>query len=522
MTSTNREMRDQDVGHGTPRDPDVPLLRLSGIARRFGGVQALDGASLTVTRPGVVHALMGENGSGKSTMLRILSGQIRPDSGSIEIDAGPVEFHEPAAALRAGVAMVSQETSVALDLTVAENILMGQLVRRRGSIDWPATHRRAGEILEMLGLQYNTYAPVGHLRPDQRQLVEIARAISTEPRILILDEPTSSLTDDEVGGLFAAVTQLKRSGVSTLFVSHRIKEVLELADEVTILRDGRTVARGPAAEYGPHELVRAMVGDMTSDTGPASPRWPKEYSRPNHTALELRAITVPGAVTDVDLTLQAGTIVGIAGLVGAGRSELLEVIFGLRRRTRGTMSRDGRPYAPSGPRDAAAAGVAYVPPERRTQGLVLTMSIGDNLTMAATCKRSRLAPPDDRLAEQAYLRATQRVRLRAPSRFIDVGALSGGNQQKVAIGKALELQPRVLLLDEPTRGVDVSAKADIHERLLEAASHGVAMLVSSSENTELLDLCDHIIVMFRGRVVSSVAREDATEAVLARLAGGHQ
>jgi len=496
-----------------------PLLALSEVAKRFGGVQALDGACMTVSRPGVVHALAGENGSGKSTMLRILSGQIRADSGIVALAGEPVAFDEPADALKAGIAMVSQETSVAGNLSVAENVLLGHLVRGRRGVDWPATHRRAADILARLELDYDTRWLVGRMRPDQRQLIEIARAMSTDVRVLILDEPTSSLTDDEVEGLFKAVGQLKRNGMATLFVSHRLDEVFSLSDEITVLRDGSTVAGGAISKFTKESLVTLMIGHAPAT---ASERDRPGGARPGEAepALTLQAVSVTGTLRDIDLDIFPGEIVGVAGLVGAGRSELLETIFGLRNPDGGQMRRSGRPFTPTNPQSAVAQGVGYLPPERRTQGVVLSMSVGDNLTMVETAKDWRLRRPSGNAARAAFANACKSVGLRAPSRRVLVGTLSGGNQQKVAIAKWLEVKPSVLLLDEPTRGVDVGAKDEIHAHLKAAAARGMAQLVSSSDNTELLDLCDRIVVMFRGRIVASLPRREATEAALTRIAGG--
>lgn len=499
-----------------------PLLEMTGLSKRYGGVHALSGASLTVSRRGVVHSLIGENGCGKSTLLGILSGQFRPDEGTVTLDGKSVSFGDPADALGAGIAMVSQETAIAPDLSVAENVLLGRLPRRRGRVDRPGMRRRAAEVLERLGLEYDPDQLVGLMRPDEQQLVEIARAISIDVQLLILDEPTSSLTGDEVDGLFEAIRRLRGNGVSILFVSHRIDELFALSDELTVLRDGKTVAAGPVVDFDARSLVQAMVGHAAQPTIKRVPLPVPVRSRGEGSSLLVEGLSSAGALRTIDLQVDAGEIVGLAGLVGAGRSELLETVFGLRRIDAGRIQRDGRILTLRGPRDAITSGIGYVPPNRRTQGLVLPMSIGDNLAMVRTANRWRLRGPDARLATGAYQRACESVRLRAPSRRTPVATLSGGNQQKVAIAKWLEVDPQVLLLDEPTRGVDVAAKETIHQDLRRAADEGMALLVSSSENDELLDLCDRIVVMFAGSIVASLDRSEATEATLARYAGGQQ
>jgi ABC-type sugar transport system ATPase subunit len=500
---------------------DPPLLALTGVHKRFGGVRALRGADLTVSAGGVVHGLMGENGSGKSTLLSILSGQVRPDEGEIAIGGRPVELASPTAALRHGIAMVSQETALAVELTIAENVFLGRrMARTRRGIDWRSTRRRATEVLQRLGLDYDPAWPVRRLRPDQRQMVEIARALSMDARVLILDEPTSSLTDDEVEALFAAVRQLSRSGVSTIFVSHRLNEVFDLVDELTVLRDGRTAAHGPAGGFDARSLVDAMVGQEGAWKTHARPAPGAHAHDDEPAALTVRGLTLPGAVDAVDLDVRRGEVVGIAGLVGAGRSELLEGVFGLRAPAGGEILLDGKPIAPSSPREAIEHGLGFLPPDRKSQGLVLSRTVEENLTMVATVGRRRFFPPGGRGIEERAREVTRTMRLRAPSGRALVSTLSGGNQQKVAVGKWLMAGPRVLLLDEPTRGVDVAAKSEIHELLRGVAGEGVAMLVSSSDTEELIELCDRIVVMFRGRVVASMAAGDADEPTIARYAGG--
>ena len=496
-----------------------PVLSLQGMHKRYGGVHALRSANLTISGPGVVHVLLGENGSGKSTLLGILSGQTRPDQGTITLGGQEVAFSSPVDALARGIAMVSQETAVAPDLSVAENVLLGRgLVRRGPILSWRRTERRARTVLDRLELDCDPRARVGDLSPDQRQMVEIARALSSEARILILDEPTSSLTDDEVEALFRVVRQLKHEGVAVIFVSHRLPEVFTIGDEVTVLRDGATVAAGPIAAFDDTSLVEAMVGEGSAYGRGGAVR---PATRGEGTALTVRGMRVPGAVRGVDLEVGRGEIVGVSGLVGAGRSEMLEAIFGARPIAAGELTIDGAPFRPRSPRHSIERGLGFLPPDRKGQGLVLGLSIQTNLTMVETIGRSRAAIPRPEAEWQRVADTCERMQVRMASPALPVGSLSGGNQQKIALAKWLLRDPSVLLLDEPTRGVDVAAKAEIHAHLKSIAANGVGMLVSSSENEELIELCDRIVVMSRGRMVASLSQDEATEAKLVSSAGGH-
>ena len=517
MTVTDTEPADGEAAF-----PDHPLLRLRNARKRYGGAVALDGAHLTVSGPGVVHCLAGENGSGKSTLMGILSGNIAADSAELEVGGERTSFRTPRDALAKGIAMVSQETALALDLTVAENILLGRaLVRRSAGISWRATCEKARDVLARLGLNYDPRAVVRELPPDRRQMVEIARALATEARFLILDEPTSSLTGDEVGSLLGVIGELRAGQVSVLFVSHRLTEVFQVCDEVTVLRDGRTVSTGPTSDYTPTSLVAQMIGQRGGPGAVPEPA-PARAASSRDPVLTVRSLSVPGAFDAVDLDVSAGEIVGLAGLVGSGRSELLETLFGLRRPAAGTIRVAGHDGAAKSPRAAMRNGVGYLPPDRKSQGLVLPMSSAGNLTMALTSAQARLKPPGRRLERRHYDEARAAMSIRAASPHDPVVTLSGGNQQKIAIGKWIVRRPSILLLDEPTRGVDVAAKAEIHQKLRELAADGTSVLVSSSEYDELLALCSRIVVLFGGRVVAGLDRAQATEVTIASLAGGHQ
>lgn len=492
------------------------ILQAEGVQKRYGGVHALRGVRFDVY-PGEVHALVGENGSGKSTLLKILSGQLAPDSGRIALGDRPVTFRSATDALRQGIAMVTQETTLAPDLSIAENVFLGhRMARRLGLIDWRRTQRRAQEALARLGLDLNPSLPVRRLRPDQQQMVEIARALSTNARVLILDEPTSSLTDDEVEALFRIVRRLGDDGVATIFVSHRLNEIFAVADRITVLRDGHNVGGGAAAEFDRPKLIQLMVGRALEDT--QAPDGAGDVR--SDAVLRVRGLSLEGAFAEVDLDVAPGEIVGLAGLVGAGRSELLESLFGLHR-AHGSIEVDGRRVAYRNPRQAIRGGVAFVPADRKLQGLVLEMSVRENLMMASTSGLARLRYPSPARELAVTRSAIAELRIRAHSPRAPASTLSGGNQQKVVLGKWLTTKPRILMLDEPTRGVDVGAKAEIYRLLFDAARRGIGVLVSSSEIPELLTLCDRILVMFRGRVAASLSREEATEATIAHFAGGH-
>ncbi|HEX2125097.1 MAG TPA: sugar ABC transporter ATP-binding protein [Thermoleophilaceae bacterium] len=495
----------------------VPVLEAVGMRKSYGGVRALRGVDLRLWR-GEVHALVGENGSGKSTLLRIAAGQLTPDAGRLRLEGRELRFTDASEAITAGIATVTQETTLVPDLSVTENIFLGhRKVRAAYGIDWRATRTRAREALARLGLtSIDPAAPVRRLRPDEQQLVEIARAISIDARVLILDEPTSSLSDDEVGGLFEVVRALVRQGVAVAFVSHRIGEVFDLADRATVLRDGEVVGSDRMDRYDRRRMIQLMTGRELDEL---------ELDRGRHRArdpvLRVRGLSIRGRVHDATLEVGRGEIVGLAGLVGAGRSELLEALFGVNGQARGAVEVAGEPMRPSAPLDAMRSGLAYVPADRKNMGLVLDMSVRENVLMARTATHARVRRPRRGAEHEAVGESMDAFRIVAGSYAAPVAQLSGGNQQKVVLAKWLGTKPKVLLMDEPTRGVDVGAKAEIYRLLNRAKEEGVGVLVSSSETPELLLLCDRILVMYRGRIVAALSREEATEGLIARYAMGH-
>ena len=408
---------------------------------------------------------------------------------------------------------------MAPDLSVAENVLLG----RRQVRDWWGIRRgptleRARAVLGRLELDLDPRRLVRGLPPDQQQMVEIARALASDARILILDEPTSSLTDDEVAALFRTIRQLKTQGVSTLFVSHRLPELFEIGDHVTVLRDGETVAENPIGSFDTARLVEAMVGQAGAVPRVSHKNGPRPSAAP---ALKVTGLEVAGSVRHADLTVRLGEVVGLSGLVGAGRSELLEALFGVRPASSGAVELGGVPYAPTEPRTAIERKVGFVPADRKQGGLILTGTVRENLTVIKTLSRPRWRSPSVRSETGLAKLAVSQLGITAGSLDQPVGALSGGNQQKVALGKWLCSDTSVLLLDEPTRGVDVAAKADIRFRLRAFAETGAAILVSSSENEELLDMCDRIVVMVRGRTVADMIAAETSEPELVTLSGGH-
>lgn len=495
---------------------DPPVLSASGIDKRYGGVEALNDAHLDLFGD-EIHGLCGENGSGKSTLLKILSGQVQRDAGRVVLDGREVHFGDASDALAVGITSVTQETSLVPELSVAENIFLGrQKPRSWWGVDWSETRRRASGILERLDCDVDPEVPVGNLRPDLQQMVEIARALSIEARVLILDEPTSSLSDDEVASLFEVVRTLRGSGIAVVFVSHRLNEVLDLADRLTILRDGRVVGGGSISEFDESELIRLMIGRVLDELSLES-----RQERREEPALRVRRLTVPGRVDEVSFDVGAGEAVGLAGLIGAGRSHVLEALFGLEPDSSGSVEIDGQAVAPEGPREAIRAGFGLVPADRNQFGLVLKMSVRENVVMARTALLPRLRLPRRAWEQSAVEDAVDDFRIVLDDPSDPVAALSGGNQQKVVLAKWFETAPRVLLLDEPTQGVDVGAKAAIYQLLDQAREQGTSLVISSSEPSELRLLCNRILVMYRGRVVAELAREQATEARVAHYAMGH-
>ena len=491
------------------------VLRATNVTKAYAGVQALKRASLEL-RAGEVHALVGENGAGKSTLIKILTGAVQADSGEISLDGEPLSRLTPASAKALGIAAIYQQPALFAELTVAENITLGlERTGRWGRVDWGARHRRAQELLARVGARIDPEIDAGDLSMPQQQLVEIARALGAEARVLILDEPTASLSKEDTDNLFRVVRELRADGVGMIYISHRLEELPVIADRVTVLRDGNTIATRDMADVNREQLIQMMVGRELSAV------FPKRTVPLGDTVLELRGVgCTASGVSGVDLSVRAGEIVGLSGLVGAGRSELARTIFGLTPADRGEIRVRGKSVRIGSPADAIRYGIAYVPEDRRRHGVVLEMPVSENVTLAALGNLSRFGALDFRRERELAADYTRRLGVKTASIRSLVSTLSGGNQQKVALSRWLLTKPTLLVLDEPTQGIDVGAKSEIHELMMELAEQGVAILMISSELPEILGMSDRIAVMHGGTIVSVLDRAEATpERVLARALG---
>jgi rhamnose transport system ATP-binding protein len=489
-----------------------PILTLAGVSKQFPGVRALHSVSLTL-RPGEVTALIGENGAGKSTLVKILTGIYQPDEGEIVVSGKRFICAGPRDAWAAGIAAIQQETVMFDELSVAENIFMGHMPTGFGGrIDWGAMRGKSGELLKRLEADFDANTPLKRLSVAQKNLVEIARALSHDARIIIMDEPTSALSAREIGDLFAIIAQLKRRNCAILFISHKFDEIFDVADRWTCLRDGAEVGHGAIADVREADLVRLMVGRSIGQV------YPKREVKPGAIVLEVEDLANASEFDGVSLRLCAGQIIGLYGLVGAGRSEAMQGLFGLTPLTRGAIRIDGRETKIDSPADAIRAGLAYVPEDRQTQGVVLPFGIRANMTLASLKAHARYGFMS--LARELQTTRTfgDRLAIKAASWEQKLGELSGGNQQKVVIGKWLASGPRILILDEPTKGVDIGSKAAVHEIMGELASQGMAILLVSSELPEIMGLADEILVMREGRVVRRFARGEASAEMIVSAA----
>lgn len=493
----------------------APVLTAAGIRKTYPGVTALAGVGLEL-RPGEIHAVMGENGSGKSTLLSILSGAQAPDSGVITVDDIAYESLTPKLARELGIALVHQEPQLALTLTVGENIMLGHIPTAAGLVAWKAMHRSAQRVLDRLGLMIDSKTPVASLSAGRRQLVEIAKGLVDSPRVLLLDEATSSLDESDVATLFDVLRSLSDDGVAIAFISHRMKEVMTLADRVTVLRDGEYVATVAKQDADENRLVSMMVGRDLSTY------WHKADTDPGRTILELRNIH-RGDLRDINLTVREGEIVGIAGLVGSGRSAVLRTIMGVKTPDSGEILVDGEPVRIRNPRAAHRLGLGYVPEDRKSEGLVMGWSILRNSALAKMNDRGPLSFLTRAFDRSAFEAGSRGLRIKSRDNEQLVRELSGGNQQKVVITRELATHPKVLLLDEPTRGVDVGAKEDIYALLATLVEDGLGILLVSSELPELLGVCDRIYVMFSGSTVAEFDAAEATEELITfQSSGAHE
>ncbi len=491
-----------------------PAVRFSGITRRFPGVIALDDVSFDVAA-GSCHAVCGENGAGKSTLGKILAGLLVPDEGTIELSGRAVRFTSPRDALQGGVAMVHQELALCENMTVAENLCLGAIPARHTFVSRRRMHDRARELLAAVGADTDPSRPMSGLTVAEQQRVQIAAAVGSGARVIVFDEPSSSLAEGEAQQLYELIGRLTASGATVLYVSHRMHEIFRLCDAVTVLRDGRHVGTRPIAGLDEAAIVQMMIGRKLDQYFPSH-----VSAAPGEELLRVEGLTHVGRFHDVSFTLRAGEVVGLAGLVGAGRSEIAQALFGLDPDARGAVRLKGARVRIRSPRHAMALGLGFVPEDRKRQGLVLSLLARENTTLPTLHRLSRHGWIERRrereVAEQFFTRLGVRQTLMEAA----TSALSGGNQQKLVLAKWLAADSRVLILDEPTRGVDVGAKADLHAWIDRLASNGVGILLISSELPELLNLSTRILVLRAGRLIGEVERERATQDRLLRLMTG--
>ena len=496
-------------------DTGKPILEVVGISKQFPGVKALNQVNLQV-QPGRVLAVIGENGAGKSTLMKILAGVQGPDLGTIKVDGQAVDLKSCRAAMDLGIVLIHQELNLADNLSVGANIFLGREPRRAGLVDHLRIREDSRQFLTMVGLHISPDTTVGDLTIGRQQLVEIAKALSVNARVIIMDEPTSSLSSRETETLFKVVKDLRRRGVSIIYISHRLSEVKELADHVTVLRDGENAGELAREQITHDAMVRLMVGREISQF----------YARTSHPPREKRLelvdlVTPAWPQHRINLSVHAGEIVGVAGLVGAGRTEMLRTVFGVDQSLSGRVLVHGQPVQITSPRDAIREGIVLVPEDRKKHGLVLQMSVRRNVGLAGLSRNARSGGFLNQSAEDTDTTdAIARLRVRTPGPDQIVQFLSGGNQQKVVLGKWLALGPRILLLDEPTRGIDVGAKQEIYALMESLASEGVAILFVSSEMEEILGMSDRTIVMHEGQITGELTRDELSEVAIMRLATG--
>ncbi len=480
-------------------DPSaIPLLSMRGITKSFPGVKALRGVDLDV-HAGEVLALLGENGAGKSTLIKVLGGAHRADAGVLEIDGAKVSFGSPQEARAAGIAVIHQEFNLVPGLTAAENIFLGQEATRAGFVARGEERRRAADLFRRLGVAIDLDTPCSRLTTAQQQLIEIARALARDTRIIVMDEPTAALTAGEVSRLFEIIRDLKSRGIAVIYISHRLDEIFALADRVVVLRVGLNVGTRPLEGLGRTELIKMMVGRELAD------EYPRRTAAPGPVRLVVSGLCRGKAVRGVSFTVRAGEILAIAGLVGAGRTETLRLIFGADKRHAGDILLDGRRLDIRSPRDAIAAGIGLLTEDRKLQGLVLSQSVRENFALPNLGPLSRFGFMDGRREREAFGRHVDQLRIKVPHQDERARNLSGGNQQKVVLAKWLERDCEVLFFDEPTRGIDVGARHEIYLLMNELAARGKAIVMVSSELPEVLGLADRILVMHEGRITGEIA-----------------
>jgi rhamnose transport system ATP-binding protein len=492
-----------------------PILDAIGISKSFPGVKALERVDLSLY-PGTVTALIGENGAGKSTLVKILTGVYAPDAGRVVLNGKDIAIPDAEAAFHLGITATHQETVLFDELTVVENIFMGHPVRGRlGFLDWKTMRTRARAILEELEVQIHPDMRLRDLGIARKHLIAVARALSVDAKIVIMDEPTASLSHKEVEELYTIIGKLRRDGKAILFISHRFEEIFRIADHYAVLRDGHSVGRGFVSSATPASLISLMVGRRVDDI------FPKSLARPGETIFSVEGLSHPTEFADISFDIRKGEILGFYGLVGSGRSEVMQALFGVTSVSAGTVRLGGKPISVRRPADAIDRGIVYAPEERQRQGVVLALPVFQNITLPSLGRLTRNGFLD--LAREFDLarRYASGLDLRATSLSQEVGTLSGGNQQKVVIGKWLATEPQVIILDEPTKGIDVASKAAVHAFMRELAANGAAVIMVSSELPEILGMSDRVIVMRQGRIVDRCDRPDLTAERLAAAATGN-
>ncbi len=494
---------------------DDPLLVMDGISKGFPGVQALSDVTLSLY-PGSVTALVGENGAGKSTLVKILTGIYRPDTGTIVFRGEPVTLDTAEAAMQAGITAIHQETVLFDELSVTENIFLGQPITGRfGILNWPAMHSRARDILVSLEADINPEMRLKDLGIAQKHMVAIARALSVDARIVIMDEPTAALSYREVEELYAIIEKLKHDGKAILFISHKFEEIVRIADRYTVLRDGRVAGDGRVADTDSDRLITMMVGRKVDQI------FPKLAVAPGETVFAVAGLSHPTEFADISFELRRGEILGFYGLIGSGRTELMQALFGITRPSAGSVRLDGETIEIRHPADATRLGIVYVPEERAAQGAVLPLPIVQNITLPQISRTARNGFLDLAREFEIAGASAEKLDLRAASLSQPVGTLSGGNQQKVVIGKWLATEPTVIILDEPTKGIDIGSKAAVHAFMGELVSAGLAVIMVSSDLPEILGMSDRVVVMREGRVVGIFGRDTMDAERLVRAATGN-
>ena len=491
----------------------VPILEMKGITKRFPGVLALDHVDLTVY-PGQVLALVGENGAGKSTLMKVLSGVHQMDEGEILMEGKPVKIENPLASQLMGISIIYQELSVLDNMNIAENIFLGREKRSgRVFVDKKQMHAEARKLLDEVGLDVDTHTMAGELSTAQKQMIEVAKALSFNSKIIIMDEPTSSLTETETDILFGIIRKLREKGVAIVFISHKLAEIFAITDEVAILRDGVSAGRMMTEGCTENDIIKAMVGRDVDDL------YAKQAAPIGDVVLEVKNLNTKGFLKDINFELRAGEILGFAGLVGAGRSEVMRAVFGIDPKESGEIYIKGKKVDIKNPRDAMLQGIGFVPEDRKLQGLVLGMSVGKNTTLAAlkavANKAGFINHKQEKEMADKFVKALE---VKTPSNDQLVKNLSGGNQQKVVIAKWLANNPDILILDEPTRGIDVGAKKEIHQLMSDLANQGVAIIMISSELPEVLGMSDRVIVMHEGHIKGQLSREEADQVSIMKMA----